>query len=275
MTPLGEAALSLARKGMRIFPCIERTKKPLFEDNLKLATTVEEFVVKWWTGRNHNIAIATGAGSGVWVVDIDGLEGERTLRRLEAEHGSSLPATVEAVTAKGRHLYFAWPTGITVRNSQTRADIPGIDIRGEGGYVLAPPSMHPSGRRYYWRRDAATEFASAPDWLINVATRRNRAADGEGGEAAVGDEPDPKPSEVWRVLLDQDHEGSHRGHAIARLAGLLLRKYVDPFATLGICHLLNERRCVEPLARTEVRRICNEIARRENDRRDAAEAEET
>jgi Primase C terminal 1 (PriCT-1) len=89
-----------------------------------------------------------------------------------------------------------------------------------------------------------------------------------GGDDRAG-APEPTPSAVWRGLLDQDHEGSRREAAIARIAGHLLRRFVDPHATLGICHIFNERRCREPLARTEVRRIVNDIASREADRRES------
>jgi hypothetical protein len=85
------------------------------------------------------------------------------LRKLEAEHGA-LPATVEAITGHGRHLYFKMP-GISVRNSESRI-APKIDVRGSGGYALCPPSLHPSGKRYAWSVDSAKAFAAAPDWLL-------------------------------------------------------------------------------------------------------------
>ena len=74
------------------------------------------------------------------------------MRRLEATHGE-LPASVEVITARGRHLYFRTPE-VPVRNTASKI-APGIDTRGDGGYVLAPPSIHPSGRRYAWSVDAA------------------------------------------------------------------------------------------------------------------------
>jgi len=148
---------------MRVFPIIERQKKPAIADNLKRATTDPNIIAGWWCTRDFNIGIATGPDSGVWVVDIDGNEGEATLRQLEAAH-CALPATVEGITGGGgRHLFFRWPaTKIDIRNSQIRGDIPSIDVRGEGGYVLVPPSIHPSGRRYAWSVDSASEFADAP-----------------------------------------------------------------------------------------------------------------
>jgi hypothetical protein len=106
MTPLGQAALALAARGMRVFPCHERQKEPLINDNLNRATTDPNIIKGWWSSGNYNIGIATGPGSGIWVLDIDGEEGEETLRRLEGEHGP-LPPTVEVITGgAGRHLYF-------------------------------------------------------------------------------------------------------------------------------------------------------------------------
>jgi hypothetical protein len=269
MTHLGTHALRLAQRELRVFPCVERGKTPAIKDNLKVASVDNTVIGVWWKSHGFNIGVATGPRSGVWVLDIDGEEGERTVRRLEAEH-SALPPTVEAVTGKGRHLYFRWPDGETIRNSQLRFDLPGFEWRGEGGYVLAPPSVHPSGRVYAWSVDSAPEFADAPEWLLDIVAGRERA----GTYPGKADGAEPTPSEVWRVLLDQNHEGSHRGSAVARLARQLLRRYVDPYATLGMCHVFNERRCVEPLARTEVFRIVNDIARREADRRAAQQGEQ-
>ena len=80
------------------------------------------------------------------------------------------------------------------------------------------------------------------------------------------------PPEAWRSFIDNAYEGSHREHAVARLAGYLLRKYVDPRLALSLCQFFNADRCFEPLARAEVFRIVNAIADREADRREREEA---
>jgi hypothetical protein len=141
-------ALALAARGMAVFPCRERAKQPATEHGLKDATTNPEIIRQWWQHEPQlNVAIATGAVSGVFVIDVDGLDAEFELRRLEAEHGE-LPATVEVVTPRpGRHVYFKMPEA-PVRNSASKI-APGVDVRGDGGFVVSPPSVHPSGRAYH------------------------------------------------------------------------------------------------------------------------------
>lgn len=176
MTPLGHAALKLAARGLRVFPVVARTKNPAVKDNLRLATIDEGVIRAWWRSLDFNVAIATGPASAVWVLDIDGEQGERTLRQLEAEHGA-LPATVEAITGGGgRHLFWRWPAGAEIRNSQLRADLPGIDIRGDGGFVVAPPSIHPSGRAYAW----SVEFGLRIRRGARVADRHRRQTSDPG-----------------------------------------------------------------------------------------------
>lgn len=258
---LRDAALALARKGMRVFPCIEREKEPWIKDNLRRATTDENVIRGWWRRYELNIGIATGPGSGVWVLDIDGDEGEATLRKLEAAHGA-LPPTVEVITGNGRHVYFRWPTGIDILNSQERDEIPGIHVRGAGGYVVAPPSIHPSGRAYGWSVDSSKEFADAPDWLIDLVTTKGRR-DNNGN-------PEATSSEAWRTFLAETHDGSRRGSAVARCAGLLLRKYLDPLIVLDVVRMFNALRCDPPLADEEIVRIVVDIGSREADRRERA-----
>src|SRR5262249_8949386 len=136
-------ALALARRGQAVFPCKPGTKEPATPHGLKDATTDLGVIERWWhTNPDYNIAIAPGAISGVFIADIDGFDAEVELRKLEAAHGT-LPPTVEAITARGRHAYFQMPAGSDIRNSAGKI-APGIDIRGNGGYVLAPPSVHPS-----------------------------------------------------------------------------------------------------------------------------------
>jgi hypothetical protein len=257
MTPLARAAVKLGEKGLRVFPCWPRTKKPAIKDNLRCAAIGEAIISKWWGEQGqYNVAIATGRASGVWVLDVDADDGgEATLRELEAAHGA-LPATVEVITGAGRHLYWKWPDGVDIRNFQVRDDLPGIDVRGEGGYAIAPPSVHPSGRVYAWSIDSASEFAFGPEWLIQIVTARRSPT------AAA-------PPERWRSFINEPVEGSHRDSAIARLYGLLVRKYIDPIVALDIARMFNELRCKPPLADREVVRIANGIADREADRRSA------
>ena len=143
MTPLGTHALKLAQRGLRVFPCVERGKTPAIKDNLKVATVDGTVIGVWWKGHDFNIGVATGPGSRVWCLDVDDVEGERTLRRLEALHGA-LPATVESITGTGRHLWFRWPAGEAIRNSQLREDLPGVDVRASGGYAALDPSFRAS-----------------------------------------------------------------------------------------------------------------------------------
>jgi hypothetical protein len=158
------------------------------------------------------------------------------------------------ITGKGRHLYWRWPTGTDIRNIQCRDDFP--DVRGNGGYVLCPPSIHPSGRAYAWSVDSADEFADAPDWLIELVTKRAR----NGGPI------EPATPESWRSFANEMHDGSRRGHAIARLYGLLIRRWVDPYLALDLVRMFNAQRCDPPLHEHEVLRIANDIAARQADK---------
>jgi len=251
MTPLGGSAQSLALKGMRIFPCKVCGKEPAIGDNLRRATTDVNLIGGWWRSTNFNIGLATGEGSGVWVLDIDGEEGEQTLRELEAQYGA-LPQTVEAITGKGRHLYFRWTAGIVIRNKQVNPNMPGIDVRGNGGYVLTPPSIHPSGRVYAWSVDSSNEFAEAPQWLLDLIAK------GAGTKQARAHTP-----EEWASFLDDHVEGSRRSAAIARISGVLLRRWVEPEIALGLVRAWNESRCHPPLGAEEVERIMGNIAERD------------
>jgi hypothetical protein len=235
---------------MRVFPCIERGKEPAIKDNLKRATTDPNWIAGWWNAHNYNIGIATGTDSGIWVLDVDGDEGEATLRELEKQYGV-LPLTVEVITGKGRHLYWRWPVGRVIRNIQSRAALPGIDVRGDGGYVLAPPSIHPSGRVYAWSVDSGDCFEDAPDWLIDIVAKDS-------------DRPyTVSTPEQWRTFLGTPVDGSRRGAAIARYYGLLIHKYIDPAIALDTVQLFNELRCQPPLESVEIEKIAVEIVRRE------------
>jgi len=251
-------ALALAIRGLRIFPCRPRDKLPATARGCKDATADPALISDWWRqDPAFNIAIATGPASHIFVLDVDNTDdvnAERELARLEAEH-SPLPATVEAITARGRHIYFDWPDR-PVRNSAGKI-APGLDIRGTGGYVLAPPSIHPSGRRYCWSVDSAKTFAAAPEWLLSKIT----APTNGNGVAA------PTPPSEWRDLVCDGATEGRRNNAIARLTGYLLRKRVDAVVVLELLISWNATRCQPPLDDAEVACIVDSICGRELGRR--------
>ena len=271
MTPFVEHAVKLGERGLRVFPCWPRTKKPVFEDNLRLASIVEGIIRKFWSDPNFNIAIATGRGSGIWVLDVDGLEGEATLRELVAKHGDGveLPPTVEVITGDGgRHLYFKWPAKVEIRNNPSSPDheaaLPCLHWRGEGGYAIAPPSIHPdTSCAYTWSIDSARKPADAPDWLLSIVTERR-------GKALAKATPAPTLPSDWEALVSRQHSGSLRACALAKFSGLLLRKYLDPAVVIALAGWFDNHLCEPPLGQAEVLRIYLDIAEREAGRRENA-----
>lgn len=186
-----------------------------------------------------NVAIVTGAVSGLVVLDVDpGSGGAESLAAIESRHGR-LPATVEAETGGGgRHLYFAHPGG-EVRNRAALA--PGLDLRGDGGMVIAPPSIHPSGRPYGWRRGRAPEeamLAPLPVWLLEP---RFSGDDRRGHSLAH-----------WRELVHAGVEAGRRNATLASFTGHLLWHGVDPDVVMELMLAWNRVRCRPPLADEEV-----------------------
>lgn len=122
-------------------------KHPCVKGGFKVATTDSRQIEEWWRKwPGANIGIATGVVSGLVVPDIDGEEGLALLKSLVARHGP-LPRTPTVKTARGWHFYFALPaSGVSIPCSAGG----GLDVRGDGGYVVAPPSVHASGHVYRW-----------------------------------------------------------------------------------------------------------------------------
>ena len=98
----------------------------------------------WFSRESNNIGIVTGKISGIVVVDLDSEAAQ------EFAKNNRFPDTPSVKTPKGYHLYYKYPDNFEVRNFQKRDDLPNIDLRGDGGYVVAPPSVHPSGNVYEW-----------------------------------------------------------------------------------------------------------------------------
>jgi hypothetical protein len=157
----------LLQYGFSVIPCkqgtgTEEDKKPRigwkrYQKELPSADQVRRWEQSW---PRSNWAIVTGAVSGIVVLDIDSEEGEHEAQKR------GLPATVSVSTSKGRHLYFRHPgqqVGIWAKK------IPGCDFRGDGGYVMAPGSIHPSGVIYQWIDSIEdVELADMPAWLLEA-----------------------------------------------------------------------------------------------------------
>src|SRR5580765_278099 len=221
-------ALALARRRLQVFPCVPREKRPATASGCKDATTDAGTIRQWWEQEpDYNVAVATGAVSAVFAIDIDGLDAEAELRKLEADH-DKLPATVEVITPRGRHLYFMMPH-VPVRNSAGKVAA-GIDVRGDGGYVLVPPSVHPSGKAYAWSVDSAATVADAPAWLLARIT-------GPGGSGKQ-----PAPVSEWRGLIADGVPEGQRNAALARITGYLLRHHIDPLFAAGLVQGFNATR---------------------------------
>lgn len=165
-----DAALEYIAKGWPVFPC-NIDKSPKVGGGFKAATTDAQQVKAWWSRwPDASIGVPMGEIVGLFVVDIDLPEGPHSLLALEAENGM-LPTTLEQRTGSGgRQLFFKLPGKDKVlKNSAGKLGV-SIDTRAAGGYVIAPPSKHPSGGHYRWVSAEGTEPADAPAWLLGLLT---------------------------------------------------------------------------------------------------------
>jgi hypothetical protein len=272
MSALRQAALALAARGFAILPLRPRTKEPYGPDKsyytgngCKDATRDSDHIKFWWARHpDNNIGVATGSVSSVFVLDADGDQGRETLATLEEQRGA-LPETVTVITpgkinkktgvhtGKGLHLYFRYPLGRDIRNAQDHID---LHVRGNGGYVLAPPSAHPDGGVYTWSNDSADTLADAPEWLIDFALKG-----GSGGQA--------KSPEEYRGYFEQTFEGSRRASVIRSLYGHLVRNRIHLIVALCIVRDFNRLHCRPPLADAEIIDLAEFVAGREHERRGA------
>lgn len=207
------------------------------------ASTDPQTIREWWAVYpDANIGIATGDASSIVVVDIDPAHGgELTLATMESRFGA-LPLTWAVETGGGGvHFYFEMPN-CDIRNSAGAVG-PGIDIRGSGGYVVAPPSTHVSGGTYRWSelRPGKTEIAPLPGWVIERTTPNgNRMA---------------APAMPARIVEGQ------RNVVLTSAAGTMRRKGFCEEAMLAALLVENRVKCSPPLTRGEVERIARSIER--------------
>jgi hypothetical protein len=257
-----DAALRQARSGRPVFPCDPRSKRPRTPNGFKDATTDPAKVSAWFRDTDAMLGMPTGRTTGLVVVDIDGDAGLESLRALERQHGQ-FPKTTSVVTPRGgSHFYFRHP-GAEVRCSASTVG-PSIDIRGDGGYVVIPPSQTADGRAYVV--DDNLPPAGLPEWLLNAVGARSSAQRTPTGEWLSIVQNGVRGPDPWS---DTPSEG--RNDKLTRLVGHLLRRYVDVEIVHALAHLVNEHRFKPPLDSPEVDRIVDSISAKELRRRQASE----
>lgn len=174
---LAQAALAYASMGWPVLPLRPRDKRPngkLVRTGLKEASTDIGQIRTWWEiSPASNIGLRTGDVFDV--VDLDGKESLQSLKEIVTGYKHDGPV---ASTGKGYHLLFE-PTG--ARNAAN--PLTGIDFRGQAGYIVAPPSVHPNGHKYQWIKGTDT-FPPAPEWLEQIVTPKREHITGEGIDPA-------------------------------------------------------------------------------------------
>ena len=257
---MAKAALWYAAHGFPVFPlhsapggvcscgdpnCQNPGKHPRTAHGFKDATQDQDRIAAWWNRwPDANIGIPTGAASGLLVVDCDPRNGGPADRSELIERCGPIPDTAEAITGgRGRHLYFRHGGGAV-----PKALAPGIDLKGDGGYVVAPPSIHSSGNAYQWDGIAGAKallnLAKPPAWLLEyiVAGRNGSPAK---SKAAPGSE---------KIL-----KGKRNDH-LTSLGGTMRKRAMSPEAIEAALLEENRLRCDPPLPDAEVRRIAASIA---------------
>lgn len=237
-------ALAYALAGWLVLALRPRGKTPLTPHGVNDATSSVQVIQGWWArwpDANLGVAIPDGYA----VLDFDSQD---ALWQLKAE-GRELPATVRMRTARGAHFWYRIEG--QVRNRV--AILPGIDIRAAGGYVVVPPSIHPTGVIYEWvvplERDA---IAPAPEWLLHLLSEADRS--------------NHRSAESWAQTIAQPVAPGRRNQALAEVTGLLFRKLPAGVAA-ELAVLWARAKLVPPLADSEVLRTIDSIAQRELQRR--------
>ena len=233
--------------------CNSPAKHPvgqLVPNGIKGGSTKPKMVEGWFRDSPWNIGIVAGAASGIIPLDIDPRHGgDECLAALERTNGP-LPETWRFLTGGGgEHVIFRHPGGFIPNSAQKIG--PGIDVRGDGGYIVAPPSRHITGRDYAISVDHHPDLiplADLPRWLFELMK-------GESGSRV--------PVEEWRRRIGCPFPEGQRNDSLTRFCGHLLAHGIDPHVCLDIILSLNATHCTPSLPEQEILNIVASIARRD------------
>ncbi len=251
-------ALRYAARGWPVFPvyemdgthcacrqrshCERTAKHPRTKNGLKDATVDTAVIKSWWRKwPRANIGVRTGTGLMVLDVDVGERHGDETLADLEARYGKLKPTLTVLTGGGGMHLYFSTtrPVQSTV-GDETHGLGPGLDTRGEGGYVIAPPATHKSGNAYAWDLGQGTKVEKLPKWLIP-----------------------PRGAPVKTDLADADVVvvGGRRNKYLTSFGGKLRHDGASEAVLRAALMAENVQRCRPSLDEKEVLRIAKSVSR--------------
>jgi len=222
--------------------CRNPGKHPRTQHGLKDATFEIDQVRAWWSQwPTANIGMPTGQHSLYWVLDIDLPDGEKSFEKLVASQ-SVLPDTATSVTGSGgRQLFFLYHTDTPVYNTSSSI-APNLDVRGEGGYVILPPSRHITGRNYHWQGEHSLKqlsYVEAPQWLVKASIEASKRARGKANGAAYD----------GQVLA-----GARNDYLYRKARALRAKRFKQPVVIQAIL-AENAVSCAPPLDVTEVQKI--------------------
>ena len=244
MNELKEAALRYAAAGIAVFPLIERDKKPLTANGFKDATTDPEKIEEWWSVHpNANVGIATGDMSGGLVAIDMGIDKEKGKDGYHAflkwcdENFLVLPDSWLSITGRGGyHLIYRSLFPVPSKIGW----LEDVDIRANGGYIVAPPSIHPNGTRYEWEQDPAEyELITTDDidveFIMNSVLASNKS--------------NTEPLKVPDVIPE-----GHRDEFMFKLACKYQAMGMSDDAMLAALQIENKTRCQPPLTDKEIKK---------------------
>ena len=269
-----DEALRYAKAGIPVFPlhwlkqdgtcscrlgdmCQAKGKHPRIKNWGEEATTDIAKITGWWNKTPlANIGIPMGEKSGLVALDVDTRHnGDKSLAALEEEYGK-LPTTITATTGSGgKHYVFKYTEELAIKNAVGFRD--GLDVRTQGGLIVAAPSMHQSGNRYAWDKGLSPfecEAADMPSWLVEEIRK-------------VGTKLTQKKKASEKTPRKKIKEGG-RNNYLASLAGSLRRKGIGEDGIIATLRAENAARLDPPLDDENVVAIAKSITRYEPDDQD-------
>jgi putative DNA primase/helicase len=251
-----DAALEYIQQGFSVFPCCWPStgqcacgrnhqgrnigKVPLTEHGLKDATCLEITVREYWT-RWPDANIGGAISGDKFVLDNDREKnGYDSLGILQTRHGALTETRLHTTGNLGQHYIYS--TQVPIRNTVRVDGLDGLDIRGYGGYIILPPSLHRTGNRYVLSHVWDGPVMPAPAWLVELCTRKNVT--------------------TWaNTVTDNPIREGSRNDNLARDAGVMRRRGLSESAINAALQVENRERCQPPLTEEEVSRIAKSVGR--------------